>query len=107
MNNIKAIRERLGLTQAALAQGIGCTQGNVGHYEQGQTVSPDAARRLIDFAATLGHNITFNDVYGADPLLEAQMAEAAKAGLIERRTEVRRADDRALHEALGKTKQGG
>lgn len=64
MNNIKSIRERLGITQTALAEGIGCTQGNVGHYEHGQTVPPDAAKRLIAFAKTLGLVITFDDIYG-------------------------------------------
>lgn len=63
MNNIKTIRTRLGLTQAELAQGMGCTQGNVGHYERGQTVPPDAAKRLIEYAGSLGHPITFNDIY--------------------------------------------
>ncbi|MDO8251429.1 MAG: hypothetical protein Q7T78_17150 [Rhodoferax sp.] len=42
----------------------------------------------------------------ADPILEAQMAEAAKSGLIERRSLVRRTEDRAMRAALGKTKQG-
>lgn len=98
---VKTIRERLGFTQAALGEGMGCTQGNVSFYEKGQTIPPDAARRLIDYAATLGHTITFNDIYGTegsaqakaepvDPTLEAQMAEAAKAGLIERRSVVRK-----------------
>ncbi len=65
MNAIKTIRTRLGLTQAALAEAIGCTQGNVGHYEnKGQTVPPDVARRLITYAATLGILLTFDDVYG-------------------------------------------
>ncbi len=65
MSTIKTIRTRLGLTQAALAQGIGCTQGNVGHYEnKGQTVPPEVARRLIAFAATLGVEITFDEIYG-------------------------------------------
>ena len=34
MHNLKFIRERLCVTQQVLAEGIGCTQGNVGHYEQ-------------------------------------------------------------------------
>lgn len=67
MNTIKSIRERLGVTQTQLAGGMGCTQGNVGHYERGQTVPPDAAKRLIDYAATLGHLITFNDIYMPKP----------------------------------------
>lgn len=54
----------MGVTQAALAVGMGCTQGNVGHYEKGQTVPPSAAKRLIAYAATLGHAITFDHIYG-------------------------------------------
>jgi len=67
MNNIKSIRERLGVTQAVMAAGMGCTQGNVGHYEKGQTVPPDAAKRLIEYAASLGHTITFDSIYGDLP----------------------------------------
>jgi ribosomal protein S3 len=66
---------------------------------------------LIDYAATLGHTITFNDIYGTegsaqaeaepvDPITDQLMAEAAKAGLIERRDTVRRAEDRAMRKAL-------
>ena len=65
MSNIKTIRDRLGLTQTALAEGIGCTQGNIGHYEtKGQTVPPDAAKRLINFCASRGFKVTFEDIYG-------------------------------------------
>ena len=68
MNTIKSIRVRLGLTQAALAEAIGCTQGNVGHYEnKGQTVPPEVARRLIAHAARLGVPLSFDDVYGPSP----------------------------------------
>ncbi len=70
-NSVKAIRERLGLTQSALADGIGCTQGNVWHYEQGQTVPPDAAKRLIVFAASQGHEVTYEQIYGVATAPEA------------------------------------
>jgi putative transcriptional regulator len=63
MNNIKTIRERLGVTQAGLAEGMGCSQGNVSNYEQGQTIPPDAAKRLIAFAQEKGVALSFNDVY--------------------------------------------
>lgn len=64
MSNIKAIRSRLGLTQVALAKGIGCTQGNIGHYEhRGQMMPPDVARRLIGYAKSLGQAISFDDIY--------------------------------------------
>lgn len=64
MNKIKLIRERLGVTQKVLAEGIGCTQGNVGNYESGQTVPPASAGRLIAYAESRGLVITFDHVYG-------------------------------------------
>jgi putative transcriptional regulator len=70
MSNIKAIRERLELTQTALGDGIGCTQGNIGHYERGQTLSSPMAKRLIDFAAERGLVLTFDHIYGDSPLPE-------------------------------------
>jgi putative transcriptional regulator len=65
MNSIKAIRERLGLTQEDFGKGIGCTQGNVGHYERGQTVPPDAAKRIIEYAQAKGVVVTYEDIYGS------------------------------------------
>lgn len=44
---------------------MGCTQGNVGHYERGQTVPPESAKRLIEYARSLGHVVTYDDIYGA------------------------------------------
>ena len=74
-STIKAIRERLGVTQTALAEGIGCTQGNVGHYEnKGQCVPPDVAKRLIRFASTRGHVVTYEDIYGQVTEAEGQGA---------------------------------
>lgn len=68
MSRIKEIRERLGLTQEDFAKGIGCTQGNVGHYERGQTFPPDRAERLIEFASARGLRLSFDHVYGRIPL---------------------------------------
>lgn len=64
MSTIKIIRHKLGMTQTEMAQGIGCTQANVGHYERGQTVPPDMARKVIDLARTKGFVLTYNDIYG-------------------------------------------
>ena len=64
MSTIKEIRSRLDLTQAALAEGLGCTQGNIGHYERGQSVPPEVAKKLIAFAASRGCLITYEDIYG-------------------------------------------
>lgn len=63
MNAILSIRRRLGVTQSELAQALGCTQGNVHHYERGQTVLPAVARRLIAFAAERGEVVTFDQIY--------------------------------------------
>ncbi|WP_288897376.1 helix-turn-helix transcriptional regulator [uncultured Delftia sp.] len=68
MSTIKAIRERLGLSQLALGRGIGCTQGNIFHYERGQTLPPDAAKRVITFAAEHGLDLTMDQIYGLQPL---------------------------------------
>lgn len=78
MNHLKSIRERLGITQQAMADGIGCTQGNVGHYERGQTLPPAMARKLIDFCASRGLAITFDHVYGGAPLAEHIPAAAGE-----------------------------
>lgn len=75
MNAIHAIRKKLGVTQAALASGIGVTQGNVSFYEKGQTVPPLVAGRLIEYAATLGVSLTFDQIYR--PALESEQQEAA------------------------------
>ena len=71
MSSIKSIRYRLGLTQSELAAGIGCTQGNIWHYEQGQTVPPEMAKRLIIYANSLGHELTFDDIYELSGLVAA------------------------------------
>lgn len=67
MNAIHAIRKKLGVTQAALASGIGVTQGNVSFYEKGQTVPPHVAERLIEYASTLGVDLTFDQIYRPEP----------------------------------------
>jgi putative transcriptional regulator len=64
MNRIKAIRARLGVTQVVLGEAIGCTQGNIGHYERGQqTFPPDMAAKLIAFAASKGQKVSFDEIY--------------------------------------------
>lgn len=64
-NRIKEIRQRMGMTQQEFAEMIGCTQGNVGHYElRDQMVPSDVAKRLIFEAAVRGHRVTYEDVYG-------------------------------------------
>lgn len=113
MSNIKSIRERLGVTQAELAVALGMTQGNVSFYERGQKVPPDVASRLIEYAGTRGHIITFNDIYSpelaqapatiaqvATELVAAESVDIVPAGALRtgavRRHQVRRAKDLPL-----------
>lgn len=78
MNTVLHIRRLLCLSQAALADKLGCTQGNVSFYERGQTVPPPVAGKLIEIAQSLGHGyITFDHVYGAAKLPELDSAEDA------------------------------
>lgn len=64
MNNVRTIRARLGLSQAAFADAIGVSQGNVSHVEQGrQEVTPSVARSIIAAALQRGLVVTFDDIY--------------------------------------------
>ncbi len=75
MHNLRRIRKHLGITQKALGDGIGCTQGNVYHYERGQTLLPEMAGRLIAYAARdFGLTLTYDHIYGNVelPLVPAQ-----------------------------------
>lgn len=83
MSTIKAIRQRMKLTQAALADRLGCSQGNVWHYEKPdnpQTVPPEVAKRLITLAAEMGFALTMDQVYGLAPLPEEPEHPTACAG---------------------------
>lgn len=80
MNRFKTIRTRLGVTQKVIADGIGCSQANVVHYEtRDQTVPPEAARRLIAYARALGHEVTYEDIYGPVPALSGGSATESSA----------------------------
>ena len=68
MSTFRPIRRLLGMTQAALGEALGVTQGNVSFYEQGQTVPPSVAARLIEVAQSRGVRLSFDQVYGAQPL---------------------------------------
>jgi putative transcriptional regulator len=64
MNQISTIRAQLGVTQSAMADGLGVTQGNVSNYEHGQKMPPDVAARLIVYAKARNLLLTYDDVYG-------------------------------------------
>lgn len=80
MNTIKRLRERLGVTQTALGEAIGCTQGNIGHYEQGQTMPPLVARKFINFARSKGVVFSFDDIYAPDTDAPQRRENVAGAG---------------------------
>lgn len=68
-NNLKSIREQLGMSQAEFGELIGVSQGNVSHCEQQrQEVSPEIARRVIAAARSKGLDVSFDDIYVAPPL---------------------------------------
>lgn len=63
MNNIRYIRQRLGLSQTAFGEAIGVSQGNVSFYELGQDVPPKVARKIIAAAARSGIALSYDDIY--------------------------------------------
>lgn len=65
MNKISQIRAQLGVTQQAMAQAMGMSQGNISFYENGQTIPPHAADKLIKYAATFGIPLTYDLIYDA------------------------------------------
>jgi len=74
-NGIKRIRLCLGMTQQQFADMLGCTQGNIGHYEtRDQMVPPETARKLIAEAAKRGSVVSYEDIYGAvdEPVVVAR-----------------------------------
>lgn len=77
MNAIKAIRERLSLTQEDFGKAIGCSQGNVGQIERfEQTLLPERAVTVIDIAKPRGLSLTLDMVYGREPLPAHEKAGA-------------------------------
>jgi putative transcriptional regulator len=66
MNNVRHIRQTLGLSQDALAEALGMTQGSVSQYELGSDIPPRVARKLIDVAAGRGVDISFDDIYTSE-----------------------------------------
>lgn len=79
MNNLKAIRAQLKLTQAELAKLIGCTQGNIGHYEtKNQKISPEMAMKIIYVAKDRGLEIALEDIYMETKMKEIKIAKEVK-----------------------------
>lgn len=80
MKNLKAIRERLNLSQAELGTVMDCSQGNVGFCERDeQPLMPERAIRLIEYAATQGLVLTMDMVYDRAPLPPEPTTQASAA----------------------------
>lgn len=67
MNNIRQIRRQLGLSQQELADQLGMGQANISHYEHGQEVPPNVAKKLIVLAGRMRLTIDYNTIYGPVP----------------------------------------
>lgn len=78
MNALKAIRAKLGVTQAEVADALSVSQGNVSFYENGQNIPSDVARALIAFAKERGLLIGFDHVYGDLELPELIKSKRSK-----------------------------
>ncbi|MFW9099589.1 helix-turn-helix transcriptional regulator [Pseudomonas sp. P4795] len=64
MSNMKSIREKVGVTQAALAKTVGLTQGAIAHYEnERRKPGLDECRRIVDALNTSGAAVTLDDVF--------------------------------------------
>ncbi|EOZ4994168.1 helix-turn-helix transcriptional regulator [Morganella morganii] len=64
MNNLSRYRKKLGLTQEDLAKAIGCTKGNISHYENGRRKADlDMCRGLVAFFNRNGVLVTVDDLF--------------------------------------------
>lgn len=64
MSNMKAIREKTGVTQAALAKTVGLTQGAIAHYENDRRKPGlEECRRIVSALNASGADVTLDDVF--------------------------------------------
>lgn len=77
MSTFKAIRQCLGVTQAEMSRALDMSQGNISFLERGQTVTPEVAKKLIAYAASVGVTLSYDHVYGAADLPAPRIFEEA------------------------------
>lgn len=64
MNNLSRYRKELGLTQSDLAIALGCTKGNISHYENGRRKADlNMCRNLVAFFNKNGASISIDDLF--------------------------------------------
>jgi putative transcriptional regulator len=75
MSNMKTIREKVGVTQAALAKTVGLTQGAIAHYEnERRKPGLDECRRIVDALNSCGAAVTLDDVFPPAPIPTLEVA---------------------------------
>lgn len=75
MSNLKSIREKVGVTQAALAKTVGLTQGAIAHYEnERRKPGLDECRRIVDALNSSGAAVTLDDVFPPMPVPTLEVA---------------------------------
>jgi len=63
-NNLKHLRNQLGLSQKGLAIALGLSQGSISNYEcQRQLLPPSVAQSVIALGAQYGLQISYDDIY--------------------------------------------
>lgn len=73
MNTVKAIRDRLGLSQSELAKKLDVKPTTISTYENGRAeISRAKAQVLIDLAKVYGLSIDFNHLYAGVELPPAR-----------------------------------
>lgn len=93
MSNLKAIRERVGLTQSALADAVGLTQGAIAHYENARR-QPGLVecRKILLALNAAGASCTLDEVFlgpapskKSVPIESSQEEQPEPEGFVERR----------------------
>lgn len=68
MCHLRKIRKKINVSQALLAQKIGCSQGAIGHYENKRR-KPDleTCRMLVRALKEFGAQVELDDVFPPEP----------------------------------------
>lgn len=77
MSRFKAIRELIGASHAELSRALEMSSPNVSYMDRGQTVMPGTATKLIAYAATKGVALSYDHIYGDEPLPPPPVVAAA------------------------------